>query len=229
MSSPQARFGKCARSKPTTLHDGAVAEPSTATCPECGSVTVRVPHGQPWCPDCEWNLHVYDPALVPPRGWYRLEKLGHRWASRLDRRLHTRLSVENPRRPGWTKAHLCLVAISAAIVCLVLATFLTGHWLDVVHASIWTTALGTLLILLALLLRPHLYRAPHRRERLAPGRHPRWSLVEHVADRNGTRPPDYIVLDNARSRSRPSLMSAVLSRPEGTSDSPSSCRPRDRP
>lgn len=175
-----------------------MAEPSTATCPACGTATVRVPHGQPWCPACEWNLQVYDPALVPPRGWYGLEKLGHRWASRLDHRLHARLSVENPQRPGWTRAHICLVADSATIFCLLLATFLTGLWLIVMHASIWTTVLGTLLILLALLLRPRLYRAPHKRERLAPGQAPTLvALVEHVADRIGARPPDYIVLDNS--------------------------------
>ena len=86
-------------------------------CPRCHSALTRPETGQAWCTACEWNLRIYDPAVVPPRGWRGLDRWGHRLATRLDQSLFARFEPERPTRPGWTAARVALTAISALLWC----------------------------------------------------------------------------------------------------------------
>lgn len=171
---------------------------SPPTCPECATATDRLGEGPPWCPNCEWNLIVYDPIDLPPRGWHWIEKRGHRLAGRLDRALFAELSHDQPRRPGWTVGYLTLVIVSALLLGAILATFGLGCWLIVFHGGPGWVALGVLLVALAIFLRPRLYRAPRRKDRLPPEQAPTLvALVERLSARIGIAPPDYLVLDDS--------------------------------
>jgi hypothetical protein len=130
-----------------------------AGCPRCHGALTRPEKGQPWCTACEWNLRIYDPEVVPPRGWRSLDRWGHRLATRLDQSLFARFGRE---RPGWTAARVVLTAISALLVVLNLACLGLGAWLIVNQFPNWFMVPGLLLILLAVALRPRLGRPPHR-------------------------------------------------------------------
>jgi heat shock protein HtpX len=165
-------------------------------CPECSQVMVRVERGLPWCPAYEWNLSVYDPAALPPRGWGWLERSGHRLATRLDQELLAELSGATPTRPGWTRAHRWLVVISAFLLLGIASALLIGVWLIVKHSSLANTAVGVLLVGSALFLRPRLGHRPRRLRCITAAHFPALlTLIEKVAAEVGTAPPDYVTLD----------------------------------
>jgi heat shock protein HtpX len=163
-------------------------------CPQCRGALARPETGQPWCAACEWNLRIYDPAVVPPRGWRGLDRWGHRLATRLDHSLFARFERERPTRPGWTAARVALTAISALLVVLDLAFLGLGVWLIVDRFPNWFMVPGVLLILLAVALRPRLDRPPRRgvlRREEAPAL---FELVDRVSAAVGARPPRIIAV-----------------------------------
>lgn len=165
-------------------------------CPHCSQVTIRVERGLPWCPACEWNLSVYDPEALPPRGWAWLERAGHRRATRLDQGLFAELSSATPTRPGWTRAHRWLVVISAFLILGIAGALLLGVWLIIRHSSLANTATGVLLAGLALFLRPHIGHRPRRSRCITAAHFPALlTLIEKVAEEVGALPPDYVALD----------------------------------
>ncbi|HXM56640.1 MAG TPA: M48 family metallopeptidase [Candidatus Dormibacteraeota bacterium] len=150
-------------------------------CPQCATALTRPEMGQAWCPACEWNLRIYDPAVVAARGWRRLDRWGHGLATRLDGTLFARFALERPSRPGWTAARIVLVTISTLLTLLTLACLGVGILLIVDGFPNWFMVPGVLLILVAVALRPRLGRPPRqgalRRER-APTL---YALVDRVA------------------------------------------------
>jgi heat shock protein HtpX len=169
---------------------------SASVCPGCGSELARPDRGQPWCPACEWNLGVYDPEVVPSRGWRWLDRRAHALAFRLDRALFAELSRERPTRPGWTLARVVLVAISALLVLLTLGCLGLGIWLVAQAFPSWPIVPGVLLILVAVGLRPRLGRRPPRKHVLRRDRAPAlFALVDRVAAAVGTAPPQVIAVE----------------------------------
>lgn len=170
--------------------------PDPARCPRCDHRTTSVNHGPAWCPACEWNLLAYDPRRRPPPGWRLVDRLSQRLAGRLDDKLAAELSGQLPQRPTWTLKRAILLAVSALLVVGVAAIFGTGVWLVAEDPAPIRVGCGILLILLAVLLRPRLYRSPRPAKRLDEAKAPTlFALVARVAGRIGAKMPDYIVLD----------------------------------
>lgn len=166
------------------------------SCPRCEAATVRDGKGEPWCPQCEWNLFVYDPPHRQARGWRWFDRVGNRIARRFDEATFRAFADQPPSRPGWTSARIVLTAVSITFMALVLTCLLGGIALIIAHASVPWTALGVLLAGVALLLRPSLGRRVPEKRRLKPTQAAGLrSLVARVAEHVGTPPPDDIVLD----------------------------------
>jgi heat shock protein HtpX len=171
---------------------------TTDLCPECRGALVRPETGQPWCPACEWNLGVYDPEVVPARGWRWLDRHGHRLALRLDRALFARFALERPSQPGWTAARAVLVAISAILVLLPLGCLALGMWLIVHDFPSWRVLPGLLLIGVAIGLRPRLGRLPQRRLTLRRDQAATlFALIDRVAAAAGASAPDVVAVEPA--------------------------------
>jgi heat shock protein HtpX len=169
-------------------------------CPNCEHSLQRVNFGQSWCPACEWNLGVYDPLNLPPRGWLWLEKLGHRKAFELDRQLFEEYATQMPERAGWTKARIALVAISALVIAICISCAAVGIVL-VVNSSFPGPAIGVALLVMSYWLRPRFGRLPKRKVRIRRGKGGHlWQLIDQIAEATGAHPPDMIVInldDNA--------------------------------
>jgi heat shock protein HtpX len=176
---------------------------SGPSCPQCGEATVQPEAGKPWCPACEWNLAVYDPVLLPPRGWRWLERRGHGLALRLNRSLFAEFARARPARPGWSRARSVLTVISAGFFAATLACVAVGAWL-IFHRlppDGWTI-LGVVLVIVGVLLRPRLGRRPRRTRRASRAQAPTlFKLIDGVASAAGAPRPDTVALDysyNAR-------------------------------
>jgi len=155
---------------------------STDPCPACAGPLTRPNIGQPWCVACEWNLGVYDPAVIPARGWRWLSRVDHGLAFRLDRELSDAFAAERPEPGGWTPARAILVGVSALLVLLILACAGLGIELIAVDFPSLTIVPGVLLILLAVALRPRFTRRPERRLTLRREQAPMlFALVDRVA------------------------------------------------
>ncbi|TCM43755.1 Zn-dependent protease with chaperone function [Kribbella sp. VKM Ac-2568] len=151
--------------------------------------------GQPWCTACEWNLTVYDPQVLPPRGWLWLERWGHGVATRLDNRLFTENHRSPAERSHWTAARVLLVAISTVLVLTALGCLIVGGMLMLRDfPSIWVVP-GLGLILLGIVLRPRFGRGPRKRHRLRREQAPVFfALLDEVASAAGAPVPDSVVL-----------------------------------
>src|SRR5438105_2973337 len=137
------------------------------TCPECSETLANPESGTPWCPACQWNLDVFDPVILPPRGWKWIERRGHDLAFRLDKSLLREYTEREPTPPGWTRAHVFLVAFSAFLTLLSLGAIGAGITLIAgEHQSMGWVFAGIGLIAFGLMSRPRLGRAPKRKDRI---------------------------------------------------------------
>jgi heat shock protein HtpX len=165
-------------------------------CPSCANALTRPNVGQPWCSACEWNLGIYDPAVVPPRGWRWLDRRGHRTAFRLDRSLFEEFRRSRPSRPGWTRARIVLVAVSAMLVVLTLGCLVLGARLVTYRFPSLAIVPGMAFVMVAVGLRPRLGRRPPRRGTLRREQAPAlFALVERVAGAAGAAAPHVIAVE----------------------------------
>ncbi|MEO6086490.1 MAG: M48 family metallopeptidase [Umezawaea sp.] len=163
------------------------------TCPECTHTLVRPDADLPWCPACEWNLGAYDRAAPQVKGWGWIDRLAHRLAFRWDGVLFGRFSTERPTRPGWTRAHIALVALSVLLV-LVFLGLLAGGILLVLHDFFsWGGLIGVAMVVMAVVIRPRIGRAYPRKRALRREQAPTlFALVDRVAEAVGTTAPPVI-------------------------------------
>lgn len=120
-------------------------------CPRCSAGVAKVGRGDPWCPECEWNLDAF-PAS-PGRKVSRRERREHQRAFRLDRQMFEQLRSMPPGPPKRTSAGLFLILVSVALYVLDLGLVVGGVWLVINGFFVWKL-LGVLLVLLGLELRP---------------------------------------------------------------------------
>jgi Zn-dependent protease with chaperone function len=164
-------------------------------CPACGLVLSRPETDQPWCPACEWNLGVYDPEMTPSRGWLWLERLSHRLAYRWDGVLFARFSAERPSAPGWTPAHIALVAVSAVLLAVPLGLLVLGI-LVLRDFPSWQGVLGLVPLALAYALRPRFGRVPSGKFVVRRDQVPTlFALIDQVAEAVGAATPKVVVVD----------------------------------
>ncbi|RQW94067.1 hypothetical protein DLJ59_34915 [Micromonospora inaquosa] len=152
----------------------------------------------PWCPDCRWNLDVYDPALAPWRGTRMIGRWGFRRGLEVDRATHEQLLADPAARPAATSSgEAWLSAVSVVLALLGLAAVGYLVWLAVASdlPPGVRLALAIPAALVLLLVKPSFGRMPTYgviTEREAPHLH---RLVREVADAAGTPVPDVICAD----------------------------------
>jgi Zn-dependent protease with chaperone function len=96
----------------------------------------------------------------------------------------------------WTVRRSALVVVAAVLWLATLGVLLVGVALIAGHSSFWSVNAGIGLVLLVILLRPRLGRAPRRKASVARSAAPQlWRLVDRVCAALDARAPDRIVLD----------------------------------
>jgi len=172
---------------------------TTQLCPRCQNQLVTDVHQEPaWCMHCQWNLDAFTPDEYS--GWLRkrLEALDHRWGYRLSVALHRSMEAgRTAARPGVSKATLLLAAITGALLALMLLVTAFGFYLILWYP--WPAKiLGTLIALVALLLRPRLGRLKPFLEAYDEVRRDEmpalFGLIDRVAAAAGTPRPDRVLL-----------------------------------
>lgn len=169
-------------------------------CPRCQNHLVTDEPNEPaWCMHCRWNLEAFQPERHS--GWVRrrFKTLEHRWGYRLSLALHRSLEGERAAsRPGLSRATLLLGAITGALLALMLLLMAFGF--DLIIWYPWPgKVLGTLIVLLALLLRPRLGRLKpllEEHDEVTREEAPTlFGLIDRVADAAGTPRPHRVLFD----------------------------------
>ncbi|GAA0405859.1 hypothetical protein GCM10009541_56340 [Micromonospora gifhornensis] len=168
-------------------------------CPACAHDLVLLEAGAPsWCPACQWNLDVYDPALAPWRGTRMIGRWGFRRGLEIDRATHEQVLADPEARPdGTSSGEVWLSVVSVLLALLGVAAVGYLAWL-VVASDLpqgVRLALAIPAVIVLLLVKPSFGRVPRHgviTEREAPQLH--W-LVREVADAAGTPVPDVICAD----------------------------------
>lgn len=155
------------------------------------------PGEPPWCERCLWNLDAAAPDEFD--GWLRrrARRLDRRWGFRLTTALHRSLAGREATRPGAGAARLWLTVISGALLATMLLLMAFGFWLIIGYP--WPAKLlGTVIVLLALGLRPRLGRLkPFLAEfdEVTRVEAPTlFGLIDRVAAEAGTPRPHRVVL-----------------------------------
>ncbi|GAB2856089.1 M48 family metalloprotease [Lentzea nigeriaca] len=147
------------------------------TCPECGQELSRAGDDAPWCAACEWNL--FGPA----------SRLATRW----DRALFTEFLRQRPTKPPRTPLGVALVIVSVLLGLVPFGLLGWGAWL--LATGSWLV--GSLLLVLAFLLRPRLGRLPGKNYRLRREQAPTlFGLIDRVAAAAGTPVPEIVTISS---------------------------------
>jgi heat shock protein HtpX len=162
----------------------------------------------PWCPECEWNLDVYDEGSTPQLGWEHRNTLTHRMNRRVDRWAHgvafrlNNAEFESLRgRPAAgarsSQAGVVLVLISA-MTAFILVALLGGALWGSFATPAGVKGIGIFLLMLAVFLRPRFPQfAGTAGSRLDPVAAPHlFALVDQVAHAVGVPVPTIIAADH---------------------------------
>jgi hypothetical protein len=138
---------------------------------------------EPWCPACEWNLDRYEPnRRAPEFGWRWLDRITHRIAYRLTARQYRVLVGRHVDRPGWSVAKVCLLIAAVLLLALVGGLLVLGGYLIVDGFPSLYMVPGTILVLIALALRPRLGRLDPFQQRVERDEAPTlFRLIDEVA------------------------------------------------
>jgi heat shock protein HtpX len=170
----------------TIVHDG---------CPHCGTALTTAPGEAPWCAGCEWNLDHFPPDEHMSWFWNRMVRADRR-AGFLSDRL---LALSPAPDPVGGHAYPLLVAVSAALMAVMVAAVAAGLWLVIAGGPFWPIVGGLALLGLAVVIRPRfsrlkpLLRTSYRVEpKDAPAFH---ALIDRIAERIGAPKPDLVLFD----------------------------------
>lgn len=172
--------------------------PATS-CPECGVGLVAVGSGQPWCPDCEWNLDAFDPPENPylPKRFIRAARRDHRRAFRMDRRLFEDITRTETVRPGWNPRRVTLSGISVALLLATVLAIGYGLYLLAQFQLVQFIA-GLLLVLVGIELRPRVPRIRRTFGALTRAEAPAtFAVIERVANWLGAEVPSVLYVDES--------------------------------
>nr|WP_221381948.1 M48 family metallopeptidase [Actinoplanes polyasparticus] len=163
-------------------------------CPRCGTTTATAEDETPWCAACEWNLDHY-PA-DPGYGWFwnRIVAADRRAGYRSDKLLAESAEPEPVRHHG----HRFLVALSAAVMVVMVAAIAAGLWLIIAGGPFFPIVFGLLLLSFAAVLRPRFNRLKPllaNSYRVEPADAPTLhTLIGRIADRLETPRPDVVLI-----------------------------------
>ncbi|WP_232072280.1 M48 family metallopeptidase [Phytohabitans flavus] len=169
-----------------------------ATCVECSAATVSVSDATPWCPSCEWQLDLYEPARRRPEfGWRWIDRRTHRLAYRLSRSQFDTLVADRLDRRGPGLARVVTIGISVLLLVLVALLAVFGVWLVVHDFPSLTIPFGLAALGLAATLRPRFGHLDASAEVLDRERAPAlFELVDEVAAAVAAPAPDVVALDD---------------------------------
>ncbi|WP_329343369.1 M48 family metalloprotease [Streptomyces sp. NBC_00663] len=156
----------------------------TQSCPECGEAVPMDARFGAWCDACDWNV---DSAATKP-GPGRIEALRRRLAQRHGQELLEEMREDTGARPRRDTSSLLAHIIALAVHGFTLALAVVGVLLVVLG---WSTVsqpvVGTLLLLLAIGLRPRFAKLPDYGTVLHRPDAPRlFALIDEVAAAVGT-------------------------------------------
>ncbi|MEU8423128.1 M48 family metallopeptidase [Micromonospora sp. NPDC048835] len=154
----------------------------------------------PWCPVCEWNLDVYDPARRQREfGWSWVDRWTYRLAFRATRRQFTQLVGRPLGTNGSGAARMLTAAASLLLIAAVLVLAVVGGWLIVAFPFPNLAVVpGVAMVGLAIALRPRFGRLDPDLEVLSRERAPElFGLIEEVATAIGAPVPDVVGVDGA--------------------------------
>ncbi len=152
--------------------------------------------GPPWCPACLWGLDAWDPAALPARGFARVGRWGYRRGWQVDAEVRAAL-LRDPDSATAVTPHAALVAISAVVITVAMATLLVIPlvWRSELLPPVKLVATLGLLVVVAWAW-PQLGRLPKGPQRLRDGEAVGLrTIVAQVAAAVGTEPPDEILID----------------------------------
>lgn len=171
--------------------------PAAAECPRCRSALATARGAQPWCPKCEWNLDLYEPdRRAPEFGWQPVDRITHRLAYRLTVHQYSVLAGRHVDRPSWTPAKACLVVVAVLLLVAVVGLFVMGAYLIVHGFPSFGILPGTILVLVAIALRPRLGRLDPLQRQLHRDEAPTlFRLIDQVASAIGAPVPHFVTVD----------------------------------
>ncbi|XVV08756.1 M48 family metalloprotease [Actinoplanes sp. CA-131856] len=168
----------------TTVHDG---------CPACRTPLTTAPGQAPWCAGCEWNLDHFPPD--EHLSWFgnRIARADSRAGFASDRLLARSADPQPVTHRGFR----LLVALSAAIMVLMLAAIAGGLWLIVEGGPFWPIVFGLALLGLAWVIRPRFDRLKPLLKtsyRVEPANAPAFhALLDRIAAELGAPKPDVVL------------------------------------
>ncbi|BFU43605.1 M48 family metalloprotease [Krasilnikovia sp. MM14-A1004] len=166
-------------------------------CPACGTALTSLPEAEPWCGSCEWNLDLFLPDPSQGRMGRRIGRAQHRAGFRSD----LLLALSTADTPVTRGPHRALLAVSALLMAVVVAAFVTGAWLIAVHDSFLLVLLGLVVLGVGAAFRPRFGRLKPLLEhgyRIEPGDAPAvHGLIDRVAASLDVPAPDVVILDSA--------------------------------
>jgi len=168
-----------------------------AGCPNCDNTLVTVRDAAAWCPSCEWNLDRYEPERRHPEtGWAWLDRRAHRTAYQLTARQYTDLVGRPVGRPGRSPAYMVLVLVAVLLLAVLAALLGSGAYLILHNFPSFGIIPGTLLVLLAVAMRPRLGRLDPLAATLTREQAPTlFRLIDDVAAATGAPVPHTVVTD----------------------------------
>ncbi|XVU21547.1 M48 family metalloprotease [Actinoplanes sp. CA-054009] len=169
----------------TTVHDG---------CPACRTPLTTAPGQAPWCAGCEWNLDHFPPDEHANWIWNRITRAEQRAGFASDRLLARSTDPEPVGRNGFR----FLVALSAAVMVLMVAAVAAGLWLIVAGGPFWPIVFGLALLGLAWAIRPRFSRLKpllKKSYRVEPPNAPTLhALIDRIATEIGAPTPDVVLI-----------------------------------
>ncbi|WP_326563288.1 M48 family metalloprotease [Micromonospora sp. NBC_01796] len=176
----------------------AAAPTDLSRCARCATATVTVNGATPWCPACEWNLDLFEPARrTPELGWRWADRRIHRIAYRLTGRQFAELVGRSLDRPRISAARIVTVTASVLLLVGIVALAVLGVWLVTYSFPAPAIVPGVAALGLAVALRPRFGRPDPHADILTPEQAPALHrLIEQVAAAVGAPAPHIVQVED---------------------------------